>query len=405
MPRDSWLVEIQNHHEGYTTWDEYLANQDQLQRNRTQRPENILPQAAREGLALLQGLLVCGRCGRRLTVRYRGNGGIYPTYECNWLKREGRSKKSCLTITCAPLDQAFTERVLQAFSAEQLQLALAAQDELSTRDGSLRRQWDMRLQRAQYEADLALRRYEQVDPENRLVAASLEARWNTALEEVDKVRQQMEEFCRQQTRTFTEQQRQQILELADDFPRLWRAPATRIKDKKRMLRLVVDNITVERGKERKVSLHVCWSGGAREDLNIILPPKIQDQVRYPVRRVEEVRRLAEGHTDVQIADLFNARGERSSKGRPFTPAIIKWIRHKHRIPAVELKLPHELTVSEVTEKFRVSRGVVYYWINRDVLPARRLGEGHPYWITLTQAKAHELQRRVQSSKRIESNAS
>jgi predicted DNA-binding transcriptional regulator AlpA len=263
----------------------------------------------------------------------------------------------------------------------------------------------MRFERAQYEADLAQRRYEQVDPENRLVAASLEARWNTALAQVDEVRRQMEEFCRQQTRTFTTQQRQQILELADDFPRLWRASATRAKDKKRMLRLLVDNITVEREEERKVSLHVCWSGGAREDLNVTLPPKIQDQVRYPAGRVEEVRRLAESHTDAQIAELFNARGERSSKGRPFTTAIIKWIRHKHRIPAAQLKLPHEMTVHEVTQKFQVSRGVVYYWINRGVLPARRLGDGHPYWITLTEAKTKELQQWVQSSKRIESIAS
>ena len=400
MPRDSWLVEIQNHHEGYTTWDEYLTHQDQLDRNRTQRPENILPQAAREGLALLQGLLVCGKCGRRLTVRYRGNGGIYPIYECNWLKRQGQSKKSCMTIACRPLDEAVAERVLEAVNPEQLQLALAAQEELLARDGTLRRQWDMRLQRAQYEADLAQRRYEQVDPENRLVAASLESRWNTALARVDEVRRQMEEFCLQQTRTFTEQQRQQILALAYDFPRLWRAPATNAKDKKRMLRLLVEDVMVERGDDREVYMHIRWTGGACEDLTATLPAKMQDRLRYPPQRVEEIRRLATEHTDAEIAELLNNRGQRSSHGKRFTGKMIGWIRCKHCIPAVKLKHPEELTVAEVAAQFGVSQGIVYYWIERGILPARQRAANRTYWITLTKAKVKELQVWVQSSKRI-----
>lgn len=400
MPRDAWLVEIQNHHEGYITWDEYSANQEQLERNRTQRPENILPQAAREGLALLQGLLVCRGCGRRLTVRYRGNGGIYPIYECNWRKRQGRAKKSCMSMACAPLDQAMADRVLEAVNPEHLQLTLAAQEELTARDSSLRRQWEMRIQRAQYEADLAQRRYEQVDPDNRLVATSLERRWNAALVQVDEVRRQMEESCRRQTHTFTPRQREQILALAGDFPRLWKAETTSAKDKKRLLRLLVEDITVERGAGREVQLHVRWSGGASEDLTAVLPRKIQDRVRHPSRRVDEVRRLAQNHTDAEIVELFNGRGERTAKGNPFTVASIKWIRYKHRIDAPQLKLPDEWTVEDIAKRFHVSRGVVYYWIHRDVLPARRTGNGHPYWITLTESKAEELERRVRSSKRI-----
>ena len=400
MPRDSWLVEIQNHHEGYLSWDEYSANQDQLQRNRTQRPDNILPQAAREGLALLQGLLVCGKCGRRLTVRYRGNGGIYPIYECNWLKRQGRSKKSCMSMPCPPLDQAVAERVLQAFDREQLQLALAAQDELTQRDGSVRRQWQMRLERAQYEADLAQRRYEQVDPENRLVAASLEGRWNQALSRVDEVHRQMDEFGRRQSRTFTDDQRAQILDLGGNFPRLWKSETTTWKDRKRMLRLLVEDIMVERGADRELQLHVRWSGGACEDLAVTLPAKIQDRLRYPAERIEEIRQLALRHTDAEIAEVLNKREQRSSRGKPFTAKMIGWIRYKHRIPAVDLKRPNELTVAEVAAKFGVSHGVVYYWIERDLLPARKQEPGRPYWITLSEEKTHALHDWVQSSKRI-----
>jgi hypothetical protein len=326
-------------------------------------------------------------------------------YECNWLKRQGRAKRSCMTIPCGALDEAVQRRVLQAVDSQSLALALAAHDELSQRDEALTRQWKMRLTRVQYEAELAQRRYEEVDPANRLVAASLEKRWNNALGRVEEVHRQMDGFQRQQTRTFTPQQREQILALAGDFPRLWKSETTSAKDKKRMLRLLVDNITVERGEGRSVMLHVCWSGNAREDLEAVLPRKVQDQVRHPSARVDEVRRLAKDHTDAQIVELFNARGERTAKGNPFTVASIKWIRYKHRIPAPQLKLPHELTVDDVAARFHVSRGVVYYWINRDILPARRIGDGHPYWITLTETKAEELQQWVQSSKRIANIAS
>jgi hypothetical protein len=309
-----------------------------------------------------------------------------------------------MTIPCPALDETVQRRVLETVDSDTLTLALAAHDELSKRDESLTRQWNMRLERVQYEADLAQRRYEEVDPTNRLVAASLEKRWNEALSRVEEVHRQLVDFQRQQTRTFTSEQREQILALAGDFPRLWQSETTSAKDKKRMLRLLLDNVTVERGEGRKVSLHICWSGGAREDLEAVLPPKVQDQVRHPSERVQEVRRLAKDHTDAQIVDLFNGRGERTSKGNLFTVASIKWIRYKHRIAAPQLKLPQEFTVDDVAARFGVSSGVVYYWISRQMLPARRIGEGHPYWITLTDAKSDELQQRVQSSKRIVSVA-
>ena len=400
MPRDNWLVEIQNHHPGYVTWDEYLKNQDRLEKNRTHWPGTALPGPAREGLALLHGLLICSQCGRRLTVRYRGNGGIYPTYQCNWKKREARSKRACMTIACRPLDETIAERVLEAVHSDRLTLALAAHQELQQRDDSITRQWRMRLQRAQYEADLAQRRYDEVDAANRLVAASLERRWNEALQRVEEIRQQMTEFQCRQTRTFTPQQREQILALASDLPRLWNAETTSAKDKKRILRLLIEDITVERLEGREVQLHVRWCGGMCEDISVTLPQKIQDRLRYPTDLIEEIRHLATKHTDAEVAKLLNDQGKRSSRGKRFTKNIISWIRCKHRIPAVQLKRPDELTVDEVAARFGVSRGVVYYWIERDVLAARRQAPGWPYWITLTKEKNDELREWVRSSKQI-----
>jgi DNA invertase Pin-like site-specific DNA recombinase len=401
MPRDAWLVEIQNHHAGYLTWEQYLENQEQLERNRTHRPETALSGPAREGLALLHGLLICGHCGRRLTVRYQGNGGIYPTYECNWLKRQGRAKRSCLSLRCPALDDAIAARVLEVVTAGNLELALASQDELEQRDQSITRQWRMRLERAQYEVDLAQRRYEQVDPANRLVASSLECRWNEALQRVDEVRRQMAEFQIRQTRTFTSDQRGQILSLATDFPRLWKAHTTSAKDRKRMLRLLVEDVTVQRHDgARQAVLHVRWLGGACEDIQVQLPDKIADRLRYPAERVQQVRDLAADSRDREIADRLNQAGYLCAHGNPFTAKMIAWIRHKHRIPAPDQRRPGELTVPQVAKHFGVSHHVVYYWIDRGFLTARQEKPNRPYWITLTPAQEIDLTRWVATSQRI-----
>lgn len=257
------------------------------------------------------------------------------------------------------------------------------------------------LERATYEANLAQRRYEQVDPDNRLVASSLEQRWNAALQRVDEVKRQMDEFGRRQTRTFTPEQRDRILKLAADFPRLWKSSSTTPKDRKRMLRLLVDDITIERHKGSSVTLHVRWAGGAYEDVSLVLPARMADRLRYPQERIDEVRRLAATHDDDEITEVLNKSGRQSSHGRPFTKSMIAWIRFKHKIPVVKLKRPGELTVAEVAERFGVNPGVVHYWIAHQVLPTRQRKPGRPHWITLTPEKERELNDWVQRSKKIE----
>lgn len=305
-----------------------------------------------------------------------------------------------MSVSCPSLDEAFAERLLEIFSTDQLRLALAAQDELTDREGAIRHQWDRRLESATYEANLAQRRYEQVDPENRLVASSLEQRWNTALENVDEVQRQMEEFGRRQTRTFTPEQRKRILELARDFPRLWKSSAISSKDRKRMLRLLVEDVTVERNEGQRITLHVRWAGGACEDIDVELPAPMADRLRYPKERIDEVRQLALTKDDQAIADALNEAGKKSSHGRPFTKAMIEWIRYKHKIPVVTIKRDGELSVGEVAKRFGVRTDVVHYWIRYRVLPTRQRKRGRPHWITLTPEKERELAEWVQSSKKI-----
>ncbi len=401
MPKESWRVTLEDHHQGYITGDEYERNQAALAKNRTNGEQTVLSGPAREGLAMLQGLLLCGSCGRKLTVRYRGNGGLYPVYECNHRRREGLSTRGCMALRCDLLDAAMSEQVLEMLRPAQLALAVEAVKELETRDRAVCQQWEMRLKRAEYDAQLADRRYQEIDPSNRLVAATLEKRWNNALEHLEELKRQYEQFRHRETYIATEEQRAQVLALAEDFPRLWHAPTTQAKDRKRMLRLLIRDITVEKRRgEKQAVLHVRWQGGACCDVSIQLPANIADRMRYSPEILERVRELAPNHSNKQLAERLNAEGHQSSSGKPFSASMISWIRYRYQIPKAELKQPGELTVDEVAQKFGVSRHVVYYWIHRGVVKARQLQRGAPYWITLSARKARELNNWVKESKRI-----
>ena len=401
MPREEWLVEIRDHHEGYLTFEQQLKNLDLIEKNRTNPKEAVLSGPAREGLALLQGLLICGCCGRRLTPRYRGNGGIYPIYDCNWRRREGLSKTSCMSVQCGYLDRAVETRLLEIVNKEQIDLALEAFEILQQRDQQISGQWKLRIQRAEYEVQLAQKQYDQVDPENRLVASTLERRWNDSLIELEKVKQQIAELSHEQS-LIASFERDQVLALARDLPRLWHAPETSSKDKKRILQLLIDDITVEKPERYVALLHVRWQGGICEDLKLELPRPSGERWRHSESLVKKVRKLAEENSDAEIAAQLNAEGLISAKGNPFTRSSVSWIRHKHKIPPAEKKKADELTVKEVAKRFDVSPNVVYYWIERKIITARRLNNGSPYWITIDQRKSDELEKWVQESTRITS---
>jgi DNA invertase Pin-like site-specific DNA recombinase len=401
-----WRVSLKEHHEGYITLEEFFKNQERLEKNRTNGEETLLAGPAREGLALLQGLLLCGTCGHALTVRYTGNGGVYPCYLCNRLRRDGLASKDCMSFRCDLLDAAIAEEVLKALQPAEIELALAALQELESRDRTISRQWQMRLERADYEAALAERRYQEVDPSQRLVAGTLERRWNDALLQLEDLKKQAAEFQRQQARVTTDEQRAKVLALATDLPRLWHAPTTQAKDRKRMLRLLIKDITVEKPPNPKQLLvHIRWQGGACSDICVQLPPNIADRVRYPAAVVDHVRHLAQSFSDGEIADRLNQEGQVSALGKPFTGSMVQWIRYRYQIPKARLVRPEEVTVRHVAERFRVSPNVVYYWIDRGVIQARRLNAGSPYWITLNETDEQKLRDWVRNSCRIQMESS
>jgi DNA invertase Pin-like site-specific DNA recombinase len=395
VPQDAWRVVIRDHHPGYVAWERFVANRQRLAANRTNG--EVLAGPAREGLCLLQGLLLCGLCGRRLGVRYTGNGGIYPLYQCIWRHREALARHACLTVPATPLDGTLAARIVSAVTPATIALALEALSSLEERDRSIAAQWCRRIERARYEVDLAERRYEAVDPHNRLIAATLETRWNDAMQRLLDIEGEFAAFERQTLRAVTSEQKRQILRLAHDFPRLWTAPTTAPRDRKRMPRLLIRDITVAKGPEPKLlQLNIRWQGGATETLELRLPQNRAEAVRYPDAFVRRIRALATERDDQEIIALLGHENVTSSTGKPFTLSMIRWIRYKYRIPGPPIPAG-TLNVRQLRNRYGVSMWVVYYWIDRGLIDARRKKPGLPYAITITEETDRKLQHWVANS--------
>jgi DNA invertase Pin-like site-specific DNA recombinase len=398
LPMNAWPVMIKDHHEGYISWEEYLNNQMVLKQNQTNEEANMLPLAAREGHALLQGLIICGSCGHRVSIRYKGSGGVCPRYECNYKKNEGMDKTYCLSVSSPALDHAISQKVLMAINPAQIEIAIKAFEELEQRNKSLDKQWFMKIKRAEYETQLAQRRYEEVDPSNRLVVATLEKDWNHALILLQEVNSQYAEYQKKNILIATKEQKESLLDLAKNFPRLWNAPSTSSKDRKRILRLVIKDITIKKCKiQKKTILQIRWHGGALETLEIPIPQPSHERWKHSDEIISRVSELALTLTDREIIEKFNQEGLKTNKGNPFTLYSIRWIRFKHKIPAV-LPSPEEYSINQVAEKFNVSHYVVRYWIERNMVSVRRIRQ--KFWVLLDSTKEAELKNIVENSTKI-----
>jgi hypothetical protein len=311
-----------------------------------------------------------------------------------------------MAVSGSLLDTAISSRLLQVLKPNQIEIALRAVEELEERNKAVDRQWEMKIERAEYETQLAQKRYEQVDPCNRLVAANLEQRWNDALVKLEELKKQYTEQHIKNTVDITDKEKEKALALAKSFPLLWKSPSTRAKDKKRMLRLLIKDITVEKLSEaKKVILHIRWQGGATEDISITIPPNAWQRYRTSKELIEIIRELARSKSDREIVDYLNSEKRKSPKGKTFTLSMVKWIRHRYKIPVAQLKQPDELTVKQTTQKFGVSMYVVYYWIQCGIIKPRRLNPTSPYWIRITPEKEKELWNWIENSIKIKKNIS
>jgi len=401
IERSSWEVCINDHHENYISWEEFITNQTMLEKNRTNTSKNILSGPAREGAALLHGLLLCGACGHRLNVSYKGDGGQYPTYECSWKRRNGVSDtRYCLSIRSYLIDDAVSKRVLEIIELPQLEIAIKALGELQRREDDLDKQWRMKMERADYESQVAQRRYEEVDPLNRLVASTLEKRWNDALIGLYLAKREYEEFRAKHSFTATPKQREMVLALAKDFPRLWKSPTTSPQDRKRLLRLLIKDITVQRERGSYTAIfHIRWQGGATEDISVVIPPSMPDRLRCPEHIIERIRQLAMRCTDPQIVQALGNDGTLTSRGNHLTVHSVGWIRRKHGIQPPKGD-QHEITVRQLSEMLGTTFDKIWSWIAVGMVSARKIGR--EYWIDSNEEKCNELRSLLKAGKREQS---
>jgi excisionase family DNA binding protein len=386
LPRAEWPVLIREHHQGYISWECYLANERRLADNDThsgQRPP-------REGSAICQGILRCGACGGSITTLHRREGSYY---ECGHSRADHINTPACRSVKTAVVDELIARRLLEALAPEEIALALAAADEVSDRRARSTRAIELRVERGRYDAIRAERAFHACEPENRLVARSLETRWETKLSELAEAEAELAE----QNRPAPEPSREQVEALARDVPKLWEAKTTSDRDRKRLLRALIADITLTSqptGRELRVGIR--WRSGAAEEHTIERPKTRQEVIRTPSQAVELTKRLA-SQPNPQIAEQLNAAGLRAGTGGPFKSEHVQWIRWRHRIPyPTTWARDGEQTVSQVAERLGVSDGTVYHWIEVGQLVARR-GPGNRLYIPYGPDVEQECRQRVANS--------
>jgi len=361
LPRDEWIAFQKDAHQGYISWERYETNLECLKANSAAYGHDRRRSPPREGPALLQGLAICGRCGKRMTVRYHiRKGRLVPDYIC---QREGieRARGVCQAVPGASLDENIGSLLVESVTPLALEVALRVQDEVETQTDAADRIRRQHVERARYDADLARRRYMQVDPDNRMVADSLEAEWNAKLKLLTKAQESYEIASKQSQHFLTGEQREAIHHLASDFPRLWSDEKTPDRERKRMTRLLIEDVTITR--EHGITAAVRFKGGSNHSFTLP-PPKPAWAIRKtPVEIVQEIDRLLENNTPGKVAEILNEQNKRTGMGLPFDRQKIQQIKlanrlksHRTRLLGRGLMLPGDLAA-----KLGISTSSIATW--------------------------------------------
>jgi DNA invertase Pin-like site-specific DNA recombinase len=412
QPLDQWTICLQDVYPAYISWPEYLANQAQLHANQN-RYRADRPGVARKGAALLQGIVRCGRCGSRLFLHYSGAQSQFPVYLCADDQRKAGGKR-CQEVRAIALDAQVEQLVLEALQPDHIALALATLEQVECEEASLQKQWTLRLERARYEAERAERQFAAVEPEHRLVARTLEQRWEERLRAVEAVQREADHWRRTRLAVVTAADRQAILALGQDLPALWHAPSTTNADRKQMLRLVIREVLVDGRRARgRVWFQVNWQTGAYSEAWYI-----RGVIRYAehadCERIQQrIRELSGAYCmDDEIAARLNAEGFQTARRRPFTSKLVWLLRSKWAIRTTKLNngtrpSPSQwedgsYSVDGAAAALGVFPGTIYHWLKVGRLTGQQVAKGMPWQVLLSadeSSRLHEHLRRARRSKR------
>jgi DNA invertase Pin-like site-specific DNA recombinase len=375
LPLAEWHTLLRGVHPGYLSWDEYQENERRLQENAHALGSDRRKGPPREGPALLQGLVICGICGERMKVIYHVRAGRrVPDYLC-----DGRTVNDpqpvCQWISGTQVDSAVGQLLLEVLTPMAIEVSLAVQQELQARLEEVDRLRKEQVERARYQAELARRRYMRVDPDHRLVADTLEADWNRKLRALQEAQQEYEKQRQNDRVTIDEELRAQLHTLATDFPRLWHDPHTPDRERKRLVRVLVEDVTLI--KREQLLIHVRFPGGATKTLTLPFPRRI---TVTPQAVVSEVDQLLDKHSYADVANILNSRGFVSGYGKPFSGRMIGRLITEYGLKSRFDRLREKgmFTLEEIAARLGISTRHVKIWRVAGLLRAQLCNDKNEY---------------------------
>jgi len=373
VAQDQWPFLFRDTHAGYISWEEYEANLHQLQHNRPAYGEERRHGPAREGPALLQGLVICGRCGNRMTLRYyqRKQGRrLYPEYLCQKEKIEQAGDAFCQQVHGASLDAVIAEVLVAQLTPLAIDTTMQVYEELHTQAEAAQRLREQQVERARYVAELAQRRFLRVDPENRLVADVLEADWNARLRELAQVQEEAGRQNEEEQRRLTALEHQAIADLVEDFPRVWHDPRTSDRDRKRMVRLLLEDVTLL--KDEVITAQIRFKGGATQSITIPL----SHGRRSAPELIALLDQLLDDYTDAEVAEQLNQRGWRTYGGNLFHARRVLSLRRDYQLKDHGTRLRERglLSADEAAKAYGVCQQTIMSWGRAGLLPMYRTND-------------------------------
>jgi DNA invertase Pin-like site-specific DNA recombinase len=389
-PIERWEVLIQDHHPGYIDWQRYLRNVAILEENAYMKPATGR-KSARGGRSLLSGLLRCRRCGHTLQVGYRGHGSTTPSFQCA-RRHHQTGHARCVSFTGKRVEDVVASQILKAVEGQAIEAALEAAYRIEEKHSEQRKALTLELEQARYEAQLAARRYERVDPDMRLVAGELESRWNAALERVSELEARIRAFDTRGERKHVVDERA-LRRLANDLPSLWNDDRTDMRLKQRVARVLIREIIADvDDASSEIVLVIHWQGGRHTEVRTAKSVNGRTQRCTDAQALELVRRMARGFSDHAIAAQLNRLGWYTGTGKHWTDARVRALRSRLELPAADPDSGHQmLTAKQAAQRLGISAQYLGLLLSRGVVPGTQIAPGTPWWIEERALISEEVQ--------------
>ena len=393
-PRPEWIVLIRDHHVGYIAWQEHERNLTLIAANTSMRSQ--APKSGRGGRGLLAGILRCRRCGRMLHVSYSGLRGNVLRYHCKGAQIN-HGEDWCISFGGLRVDQAIADEVLNAIGGNAIQAALEAAESKTRQRTQEREALLSEIEQARYEVRLASRRYEAVDPENRLVAAELEVRWNVAMQKVRDLESNLQKFDSEK-RLEAIPDKQVLLSLAQDLPAVWNSPTADMRLKQRIVRILIYEIIADVDLARQeIVLLIHWAGGRHSELHVKKNVTGKHGRCTRIEAIEVIRSMAGKYPDEQIAATLNRLGLRTGHGNSWSEMRVYWARYHHHLPAYDPNLASTtvLTLEKAARRLGVSPTTVRRLIKNKIIPAHQVVPSAPWEVRAETLESEAVRSAIQ----------